>query len=78
MEITLGNKKCFEFKYCGNGLSIKRKKELGRVYNLNEKLSINELDAVLALQAKTPSQIYYYRTFTIRFAILNSKKRISE
>lgn len=56
VEIALANKKYFEFEYGANGLSIKPKKELGRIYNLNEKLSVDELNEIMALPAKMPSQ----------------------
>lgn len=56
VEVALANKKCFEFEYGGNGLSIKPKKELGRIYNLNEEISVDELNAIMALPSKMPSQ----------------------
>lgn len=51
-EVALANKRCFEFEYVGNGLVIKPKEELGSVYNLKEKISAEELDAMMALPAK--------------------------
>lgn len=51
-DVALANKKYFEFEYIGNGLDIKPKEELGSVYNLKEKISAGELDAVMALPAK--------------------------
>lgn len=51
-EVALANKKYFDFEYGGNGLDIKPKEELGSIYNLQEKLSADELDAVIAMPAK--------------------------
>lgn len=55
-EIALANKKYFEFKYEGDGLTIKPKEELGSIYDLKEKVAAEELNALMALPAKLPLQ----------------------
>jgi hypothetical protein len=54
-EVALANKKYFQLEYVGNGLVIKPKEELGTVYNLKEKITSGELDAVMALPTKPSS-----------------------
>lgn len=54
-EVALAYKKYFQLEYVGNGLGIKPKEELGSVYNLKEKITAGELDAVMALPTKPSS-----------------------
>ena len=54
-EVALANKRYFELEYVGNGLGIKPKEELGSVYNLKEKITADELEAVMTLPAKPSS-----------------------
>lgn len=73
-EIALANKKYFQFEYVGNGLVIEPKEELGSVYNLKEKITAGELDAVMALSTKPSPQNVKPKDVSICYIIMVSRR----
>jgi hypothetical protein len=73
-EVALANKKYFQFEYVGNGLVIKPKGELGTVYNLKEKITAGELDAVMALPTKPSPQNDEPKEVAICYILMVSRR----
>ena len=73
-EVALTNKRFFTLEYVGNGLAIKPKDELGSVYNLRDKITADELEAVMTLPAKRSSLTEKPKEVAICYILMVSRR----